>query len=165
MHRSHRPECPRFQRAGAARVALLAFLVLPLASSWSAAQTPAAEDELKAQRMLAELGQELFQQYCASCHGSAARGDGPAAPALSKPPADLTRIAARRSGRFPEGEIAAFIDGRFELDAHGTREMPIWGRQLAQPISDSAAGEEVARGRIQILVEYLKTIQVRAPQP
>jgi hypothetical protein len=41
--------------------------------------------------------------------------------------------------------------------------MPIWGRRLAEPIAAGAEGDEVARGRIQILVEYLKTIQRPTP--
>ena len=48
------------------------------------------------------------------------------------------------------------------MPAHGSREMPIWGRKLADPIAEDASGEEVARGRIDLLVEYLKTIQVPA---
>ena len=35
-------------------------------------------------------GAPLFAQHCASCHGAEGRGDGPAAPALADPPADLT---------------------------------------------------------------------------
>jgi mono/diheme cytochrome c family protein len=112
--------------------------------------------------LMRSLGEQHFARYCASCHGLDGRGDGPAAGALSKPPADLTRIAARRAGVFPAGEIAATIDGRFELPAHGSREMPIWGRRLAEPIAEDTQGEEVARGRIDILVEYLLSIQVES---
>lgn len=109
--------------------------------------------------MLASLGSQTFQRYCASCHGADALGNGPAASALRTPPADLTRIAARRGGGFPDAEIATFIDGRFELAAHGTREMPIWGEQLESGYASGAARDEVVRGRILTLVEYLKSIQ------
>jgi mono/diheme cytochrome c family protein len=109
-----------------------------------------------------DLGAQLFARYCASCHGPTGVGDGHVARALSRPPADLTRIAARRGGEFPDAEIAHWIDGRFDVPAHGTREMPIWGRRLADPIAEDASGEEVARGRIDLLVGYLETIQVRA---
>ena len=37
-----------------------------------------------------QQGEALFRTHCASCHGSEGRGDGPAAPALDGPPADLT---------------------------------------------------------------------------
>ena len=109
--------------------------------------------------VLAELGAEAFPRYCASCHGVKAQGDGPAAAALIVRPADLTRIAARRGGKFPDGEIARFIDGRFTLAAHGSREMPIWGERFGDAIPDSGVAEEVTRGRIATLVEYLKSIQ------
>ena len=53
------------------------------------------------------------------------------------------------------------IDGRFDLPAHGSREMPIWGRRFAAPIAKGTEPDAVARGRILTLVEYLKTIQTR----
>ena len=61
---------------------------------------PAPEAEA-GQPMLASLGAASFQQYCASCHGTDARGNGPAAAALRTRPADLTRIAARRGPEVP----------------------------------------------------------------
>jgi mono/diheme cytochrome c family protein len=109
--------------------------------------------------LLVEVGAGLFATYCASCHGVDARGDGPAASALRTPPADLTRIAASSGGVFPESSAARLIDGRFDLPAHGSREMPIWGARLADQIPGMATGE-VARGQITSLVEYLKSLQV-----
>jgi mono/diheme cytochrome c family protein len=109
--------------------------------------------------LLVEVGAGLFVTYCASCHGVDARGDGPAASALRTPPADLTRIAASSGGVFPESSAARLIDGRFDLPAHGSREMPIWGARLADQIPGMATGE-VARGQITSLVEYLKSLQV-----
>ncbi len=107
---------------------------------------------------LVEVGAGLFATYCASCHGVDARGDGPAASALRTPPADLTRIAASSGGVFPESSTSRLIDGRFDLPAHGSREMPIWGARLADQIPGMATGE-VARGQITSLVEYLKSLQ------
>ena len=125
-------------------------------SPWHDSQKPStpAPDPL-----LAEVGAELFVTYCASCHGVDARGDGPAAPALRPPPTDLTRISASSGGVFPESSIARLIDGRFDLPAHGSREMPVWGTRLADQIPGMATGE-VARGQIISLVEYLKSLQV-----
>ena len=40
-----------------------------------------------------EKGRDLYQQHCAVCHGPSGRGDGPAAPGLDPPPADLARVA------------------------------------------------------------------------
>jgi hypothetical protein len=79
--------------------------------------------------------------------------------ALMKRPADLTSIAARRGGAFPAGEIAGFIDGRFDLAAHGSREMPVWGQRFGTDVPEAGIGESIARGNIASLVEYLKSIQ------
>lgn len=109
--------------------------------------------------MLARVGGEMFQQYCAACHGTSGEGDGPVASALKKLPADLTTIAARRDGKFPESDIARWIDGRFDVVAHGSREMPVWGRKFADHIAEGVDTDEVVRGRVLTIVEYLKTIQ------
>jgi mono/diheme cytochrome c family protein len=109
--------------------------------------------------VLAEMGGEVFASRCAPCHGSSGVGDGPAAASLKVPPADLTRIAARRGGEFPDGEISRTIDGRFDIPAHGSREMPVWGERFSAVIPESGLGDEIARGQIVILVEYLKSIQ------
>ena len=103
-------------------------------------------------------GQQYFRRYCSACHGVEGRGDGPAAPALRPPPADLTRIAQRRGGRFPVAEIAAYIDGRTVVSAHGSREMPIWGERFGEMGGGGSVGEEVVRGNLLVLIEYLQSI-------
>lgn len=108
---------------------------------------------------LAEMGEPRFQRYCASCHGADARGDGPVGRALQVPPPDLRRIATRRGGVFPGGEIAQKIDGRFEIAPHGPREMPVWGQAFGANVPAPGMGEAMARGEIVVLVEYLKSIQ------
>lgn len=134
-----------------------ALAALALAVGLSGARAQAQPQSFD--RTMAELGAPYFQQYCASCHGAQAHGDGPAAGALRTPPADLTRIAARRAGKFPDGEIAQKIDGRFTITAHGKREMPVWGEVFSQGIPDSGTAESIARGKVAVLVEYLKSIQ------
>ena len=121
---------------------------------------PATPSPAEPNALLVEVGAEEFARYCAACHGADARGDGPAAGALRTPPADLTRIAARRAGDFPADEIAAWIDGRLAPPAHGTREMPIWGVQLREGLPPGDWTEDLVRGRILTLVEYLRSIQV-----
>jgi mono/diheme cytochrome c family protein len=107
----------------------------------------------------AAAGDELFRLYCASCHGVAARGDGPVAASLRVPPADLTRIAARRDG-FDAPTIAAYIDGRTRVQAHGTSEMPTWGRRFDDSLERTAADEtKLAPGDIYLIVEYLRSVQ------
>lgn len=108
---------------------------------------------------LRDLGEGYFKQFCASCHGNSAKGDGPVAPTLQKSPSDLTKISARRNGRFPVVEIKEFIDGRSMPPAHGTREMPVWGRTFSESVGGGTLGEEVVRGYLIGLTEYLKHIQ------
>ena len=136
------------------QVAGVCALILAAASA-----TAAEPEQAPADPVLAEMGSELFLQYCASCHGEDGKGRGPAAGALATPPADLTRIAARRDGQFAEGEIARFIDGRFAPAAHGSREMPIWGARFGEQIPEAGVSEEIVRGRLLVLLEYLKSIQ------
>jgi len=116
-------------------------------------------EQEKPSGVLVDAGRADFLRYCASCHGVDAHGKGPVAETLRTPPADLTRIAKRHGGKLPAGEIAAFIDGRTMVSAHGTREMPVWGRILGEKIAEGTTEDEVARGRIDALVAYLMTIQ------
>jgi mono/diheme cytochrome c family protein len=140
------------------RIALSSLLLAGAAcSGWvNGREEPSISDP---DPLLVGAGAELFATRCASCHGLDARGDGPAASAFGTPLADLTRIAARNGGVFPESSIARKIDGRFDLPAHGSREMPIWGARLPDEIPGLANGDEVARGQIASLVEYLKSLQ------
>lgn len=126
-----------------------------------AAAAPVAAQEASYDPVLARMGADAYQRWCASCHGVDGRGDGPAAAALGVAPADLTRIAERREGRFPPGEVARYIDGRFEFPAHGNRAMPVWGQRFSEDIPEPEIAESVGRGNILVLVEYLKSIQVR----
>jgi len=148
----------RSLRCGARDILLLIpFIVAGCAPNRNAAQESSVPDP---DPLLVEVGAALFTTYCASCHGVDARGDGPAASALDPPPPDLSAIAARRGGVFPKSAIAKTIDGRFDLPAHGSRTMPVWGARLADEIPGFATGEEIARGRIASLLEYLKSLQV-----
>ena len=93
-----------------------------------------------------------------------ADGRGPVAPVLREPPPDLTRIAARRGGVFPEAQLARIIDGRDPIVSHGSREMPVWGRRFSAGMPPSAQAEAVRRGQTILLVNYLRTMQVTEPE-
>ena len=100
-------------------------------------------------------GRQLFRTYCASCHGSAGRGDGPMAQYLTVPPANLTALAARNKGTFPAEAIHRAIDGRQTVRTHGDSAMPIWGDAFAP-------AERTATERIRDLVAYLESIQAHS---
>jgi hypothetical protein len=105
------------------------------------------------------MGRQLYKRYCSACHGMDGKGQGPVASDLRTPPADLTQIAKRRGGEFPVGEIAAIIDGRTEVRGHGSRAMPVWGERFSEQVGGGSLGEEVVRGNLLVLMQYLQSIQ------
>jgi len=142
---------------GAAAILMLQLLVCSCAPAGDDPEPWRAKEE-QAARVAA--GERLFGGYCSSCHGADARGKGPVAPALSTPPADLTRIAERAGGSFDAAKVAAFIDGRTRIQAHGEREMPVWGRLYDDRNENMMTDESLlSPGMIFDLVEYLRTIQ------
>jgi mono/diheme cytochrome c family protein len=98
-------------------------------------------------------GRKLFIQYCATCHGAEAKGDGPTARALKKAPADLTKVE-KVDGKFPSVRIQRIIAGDDMLESHGSRDMPVWGTVLRQKV-----GAGFARLEIYNLTNYIESIQ------
>lgn len=101
-------------------------------------------------------GLELYVAYCQSCHGTTGKGDGPVAPLLTVATPDLTTMITRY-GEYPEELVASTMDGRAEIAAHGTREMPVWGNLWSDP--NNPLAEETMASEIQKLVTFLRTIQ------
>jgi len=110
-----------------------------------------------AQTTPASTGDYLFRTYCAACHGTSARGDGPLADSMRRRPANLTEIAKRNKGVFPADEVFRTIDGRSPVKGHGGPDMPVWGDVFLR----SAGGGDpaVVEARIKALVAYLESIQ------
>lgn len=106
-------------------------------------------------------GMEMYESFCASCHGIGGKGDGPVAPLVKIGVPDLTRIALRDGGEFPTEDVKRTIDGRFDRPAHGARDMPVWGWQFYNSTTRDDPGE---RARVDALigklVDYLRSIQV-----
>ena len=101
-------------------------------------------------------GEQMFTSYCASCHGKDAKGNGPAASALNKTPADLTRLAKRNGDKYPDMKVMAVLRGEATVAAHGTQEMPVWG-PVFWHMSQGHPSE--VQQRIANLNNYLKSIQ------
>jgi mono/diheme cytochrome c family protein len=108
-------------------------------------------------------GRDTFLRHCASCHGGEGKGDGPLAASLTKPPADLTRIAERNGGRFDERAVMAVIDGRREVAAHGDRDMPVWGVVFEEEGRDDPYPAYQSLLKSRFLVDYVRSIQVESP--
>lgn len=104
-------------------------------------------------------GAEVFRTYCASCHGSAARGDGPMASVMNRKPANLTEIAKRNGGNFPAELVFRTIDGRQPVRGHGGPDMPVWGDAFLR--SREAGDADRVKAVIQSLVDFLDSIQLR----
>ncbi len=107
-------------------------------------------------------GAEEFHNSCAVCHGEDGRGDGPLAKVLTVKPADLTQIAKRNDGVFPIERVSETIDGRRQVGAHGTREMPVWGSRYELEVGRQYrpyGSEALVKTRVHVLVRYLQSIQ------
>jgi len=103
-------------------------------------------------------GKEMYDSYCASCHGKDGKGDGPAAPALKMPVTDLTTLAVKNGGTFPAAHVASVINGESMTPAHGSKDMPVWG-----PIFMSIGGHSTAEVQLRIrnLTNYLQSLQAK----
>ncbi|MBT8112185.1 MAG: cytochrome c [Gammaproteobacteria bacterium] len=102
-----------------------------------------------------DIGELEYTSFCATCHGSDGKGNGPKANQLSATPTNLTLLSKVNGGSFPETAVYNIIDGRRVGDFHG-QEMPIWGEHFME----IEGNEEVVDERISNLIEYLKSIQV-----
>lgn len=113
-----------------------------------------------------DLGRSLYQLACGVCHGIDGKGKGPLSEQLKIETADLTVLAKKNNGVFPVSFIYEVIDGRQEIAAHGTRDMPVWGaynEKLIYPpdkfIDPSYDPEALVRTRIFTIIDYLNRIQ------
>lgn len=101
-------------------------------------------------------GKAMYQAYCASCHGTDARGDGPAAPALKTAPPDLTMLTSSHKGEFPSAHVAQILRGDLANPAHGNKDMPVWG-----PVFRSLGHHSNSEVQLRIynLTAYLQDVQ------
>ena len=109
-------------------------------------------------------GKALFAELCAVCHGADAKGNGPASPALAAPAPDLTQLAMANGGEFPAKAVQKTIAGQDMVAAHGTAEMPMWGKVFEDARPDQKPGQRwsSAQMRIRALTEYVESLQVKS---
>jgi len=124
-------------------------------SNVTVAQNPTVLN-VPAPRTPATSGKQMFEAYCATCHGKGGKGDGPVAAALKVPPADLTGLTKRNNGKFPWLQVTKTITGPAGTPAHGSGEMPVWGPVF---MSMSHQHESEVRLRVANLTDYIKSIQ------
>jgi mono/diheme cytochrome c family protein len=104
----------------------------------------------------AASGQEMYKTYCAVCHGTDGKGNGPAAAALKVPATDLTALAHKNTGKYPALKVAAVIRGEEQMAAHGSKEMPIWGNLFWNM---SGGHEAEVQQRVANLNNYIESLQ------
>jgi hypothetical protein len=76
--------------------------------------------------------------------------------------ADLTTLRQRSNGVFPFARVMEIVDGRAQVGAHGTQQMPAWGAVFALEASDRLDPrwrETYVRGRIVEVVSYVEALQ------
>ncbi len=56
-------------------------------------------------------------------------------------------------------KIAEYIDGRMDVLAHGSRDMPVWGDRLQDELIGHPATQDTIRRTIDSIVAYLVSIQ------
>jgi len=116
----------------------------------------------------ADIGKLEYESKCAACHGVKGEGDGPMALFLTQKVADLTKIAKINNGILPAAEMYDVIVADKKVPSHGSREMPVWGREFrveaaGAPRDGSAPNdrESYMRARVLAIIEYIGRLQVK----
>ena len=85
------------------------------------------------------------------------KGNGPAAPALKMAPTDLTRMALKNGGKFPEERTLHILQGEESIVAHGSADMPVWGGIF----NNLSPNLSLTQTRTHDLLNYLEGIQAK----
>ena len=117
-----------------------------------------------AQQPNADVGKLDYEVSCAVCHGMDGKGDGMVVAALTVKPSDLTTLSKKNGGVFPLDRIVSVIDGRAQILAHGTRDMPIWGTRYSVLAAEHYFDipydqEKYVRAQILSLTDYIYRMQ------
>ncbi|MEI7784951.1 MAG: c-type cytochrome [Betaproteobacteria bacterium] len=159
----------RFKAAAALAVLVAMSAAAPALAQSAPPSSASRQGSVLSPRDIAsrDFGRREYERSCASCHGASGKGDGVLAGLLIKNPPDLTQLTRSNQGVFPFQRLYQVIDGE-SLPAHGTREMPVWGREYrledGQYFTDSPMPydpQALVRSRILSLLEYINRLQVR----
>ncbi len=105
-------------------------------------------------------GALAFQQDCAACHGTDAKGAGSFGQELIQQPPDLTRLAAENGGVFPRNYVMSTIDG-FTRGDHFSAAMPEFGAGDMGPtviVEEDGLGTPIPT-RLLALALWLESVQ------
>ena len=138
-------------------ISLAVILLLSAIAVAQEAQTPIVK-HVPIVNTPSNSGKDMFNSYCAVCHGKDGKGAGPAASAMKTSPTDLTTLAQKNGGKYPSAHVASVIRGQATLVSHGTQDMPVWGPLFS---SISQGHEAQVHQRVANLVAYIETLQAK----
>jgi mono/diheme cytochrome c family protein len=104
-------------------------------------------------------GEDLYREYCASCHGVSGRADDPALAGRDPRPSDLTRSTAALP------ELMRIIDGRRTVRGHMTGaagSMPVWGDVFEASLEGESRQHRNALRNVEALAEYVVHLRGKA---
>jgi len=101
----------------------------------------------------AVTGKAEFDRLCAACHGESGKGDGFLVDVLSPPPSDLT-LMRKKMGYFLFNHVYETVDGRANVRAQDSAQMPVWGTAF-----DLESEGSTAHDRILEITLYLERLQ------
>jgi hypothetical protein len=104
------------------------------------------------------VARATFDRYCSECHGRSDSGPTPV-PGLGFQPADLRKLGDLYGSPLDREALHDYIDGRHARDDGESRLMPVWGDRLYEHLPESVEVDEMRTGPIDLLIDYLETIQ------
>ena len=113
----------------------------------------------------ANAGRQMYLKYCASCHGTDGRGNGPVAgngPVsrdLKVKVPDLTVLKSKNKGIYPTDRVMSSIDGSRVVRAHGDRNMPVWGEVFREEHEKQKYTELTSLLKAKLIAEDVGTLQ------
>jgi len=113
------------------------------------------------------VGERDYRNSCARCHGDSGKGSGWFGKYLKQRPPPLAQIKKNNGGVFPSDHLYEVIEGRKDMEVHGPRDMPLWGRiYITQAdkkqetyVGQLSSVEQMVRIRIRALVNYIAQFQ------
>ncbi len=112
-----------------------------------------------------DIGKREYESNCIACHGKDLKG-GAYVDFLKVTPPDLSQLSRKNGGVFPFERVYGSIDGRQEVKGHGSRDMPIWGKDYQVKAGEYYVDvnydpEAFIRARIFALIDYLNRMQAK----
>jgi mono/diheme cytochrome c family protein len=114
------------------------------------------------QTAAAQSGKQDYEAYCADCHGSDGKGNGPTTQTVPMNPAppDLTKLAKNNGGKFPFNDVVDIIDGRKTVPSHERIQMPFLGTTLQEPGKEfTPESDAQVKRRIDAMARYVESLQ------